>query len=139
MANLVETAAKVGKFNKLLQLAETAQIVDTLKSADIFTLFAPTDEAFAKLPDGTLDALQKDIPTLKKVLTYHVAFGDVRAEDLVQIEEAETLEGSVLAIDSTNGVIKVNDTNITQTDIVADNGVIHVIDHVLIPAMVAGK
>ncbi|WP_066424373.1 fasciclin domain-containing protein [Anabaena sp. 4-3] len=139
MANLVETAANVGKFNKLLQLAETAQIVDTLKSADIFTLFAPTDEAFAKLPDGTLDALQKDIPTLKKVLTYHVAFGDVRAEDLVQIEEAETLEGSVLAIDSTNGVIKVNDTNITQTDIVADNGVIHVIDHVLIPAMVAGK
>lgn len=122
-----------------MQAAEAAQILDTLNSPGIFTLFAPTDEAFAKLPQGTLEALLKDIPKLKKIVTYHVAFGDVRSDDLVQIEEAETVEGSVLAIESTNGKFKVNDATVLQTDILADNGVIHVIDAVLIPAMVAGK
>lgn len=130
---------KTGKFNKFVQAAEAAQILDTLNSPGIFTLFAPTDEAFAKLPQGTLEALLKDIPKLKKIVTYHVAFGDVRSDDLVQIEEAETVEGSVLAIESTNGKFKVNDATVLQTDILADNGVIHVIDAVLIPAMVAGK
>jgi uncharacterized surface protein with fasciclin (FAS1) repeats len=139
MANIVETAVNAGKFKNLVQAAEAAQILDVLKGKEIFTLFAPSDEAFAKLPEGTLDALLQDIPKLKKILTYHVAYGDVRSDDLVQIEEAETLEGSVVAIESQNGKVKVNDATVVQTDILADNGVIHVIDSVLIPAMVAGK
>jgi uncharacterized surface protein with fasciclin (FAS1) repeats len=139
MADIVETAIKAGTFKKLLQVAEAAQIIDTLKSPSFFTLFAPTDEAFAKLPKGTLDSLLQDIPKLKKIVAYHVAFGDVRSDDLVQIEEAETLEGSILAIESSNGAITVNDATVLQTDILADNGVIHVIDAVLMPAMVAGR
>ncbi|MEA5564079.1 fasciclin domain-containing protein [Anabaena sp. UHCC 0399] len=139
MADIVETAAKAGNFKKLLQVAEAAQIIDTLKSPSFFTLFAPTDEAFAKLPERTLDSLLQDIPKLKKIVAYHIAFGDVRSDDLVQIEEAETLEGSILAIESSNDGITVNDAKILQTDILADNGVIHVIDAVLMPAMVAGR
>lgn len=139
MAKIVETAVNAGKFNNLVQAAEAAKILDILNGQEFFTLFAPTDEAFAKLPQGTLDALLKDIPKLKKILTYHVAYGDVRSDDLVQIQEAETLEGSVVAIESQDGKVKVNDANVVQTDILADNGVIHVIDSVLMPAMVAGK
>ncbi|BCL36991.1 fasciclin domain-containing protein [Nostoc sp. MS1] len=139
MPNIVETAVNAGKFKNLLQAAEAAQILDVLKGDEIFTLFAPTDEAFAKLPQGTLDSLLQDIPKLKKILAYHVAYGDVRSDDLVQIEEAETLEGSVVAIESKDGKVKVNDAIVLQTDILADNGVIHVIDSVLMPAMVAGR
>jgi len=137
MADLLETAANAGSFTTLMQGLEAADLVDTLKGPGPFTVFAPTDEAFAKLPEGTLDSLLADIPKLKKVLTYHVAFGDVRAEDLQQIDEAPTVEGSVVAIDHTNG-IQVNDFNVVKTDILADNGVIHVIDGVLMPALVAG-
>ncbi|MEA5507434.1 fasciclin domain-containing protein [Halotia wernerae UHCC 0503] len=139
MADLVETAVKAGNFNTLIQAVKAAKLVETLKSPDSLTIFAPTDEAFARLPKGTLDSLLQDIPKLKKILMYHVAFGDVRSEDLEQIEEAETLEGSVLAIEFTEGVIKVNDASVLKTDILADNGVIHIIDAVLMPAMVAGK
>jgi len=138
MPDLVETAIKAGKFNTLLKAAEAVQLLETLKSSDQFTLFAPTDEAFAKLPAGSLDSLLQDIPKLNKVVAYHIVFGDVRLEDLAQIDEAETLEGSVIAIESVDGVIKVNDANVVTTDILTDNGVIHVIDGVLIPAMVAG-
>jgi uncharacterized surface protein with fasciclin (FAS1) repeats len=138
MANLLETAVNAGNFNTLIEAAKAAQIIDTLQSPNIFTVFAPTDEAFAQLPEGTLDALLQDTAKLKKIVSYHIAFGDVRSDDLVQIEEAETLEGSVLAIESANGDIKVNDAKILKTDILADNGVIHVIDAVLMPAMVAG-
>jgi uncharacterized surface protein with fasciclin (FAS1) repeats len=139
MADLVETAVKAGNFNKLVQAAEAAQILDTLKSPGSFTLFAPTDEAFAQLPEGTLEALLKDKNKLKKIVAYHVAFGDVRSDDLAQIKEAETVEGSVLVIESAEGRFKVNNAEVLQTDILADNGVIHVIDAVLMPAMVAGK
>ncbi|MBW4557989.1 MAG: fasciclin domain-containing protein [Trichormus sp. ATA11-4-KO1] len=139
MADIVETAVNTGNFNTLLKAAETAQVIDTLKSSGTFTVFAPTDEAFAQLPEGTLDSLLQDIPKLKKILMYHIAFGDVRSDDLEQIEEAGTLEGSVVAIDFHHGVIKVNDANVLETDILADNGVIHIIDAVLMPAMVAGK
>jgi len=137
MTDLLETAANAGSFSTLMKALEAADLVNTLKGAGPFTVFAPTDEAFAKLPQGTLDSLLEDIPKLKKVLTYHVAFGDVRAEDLQQIDEAPTVEGSVVAIANANG-IKVNDLNVVQTDILADNGVIHVIDGVLMPALVAG-
>ncbi|MEA5513262.1 fasciclin domain-containing protein [Nodularia sp. UHCC 0506] len=138
MADIVETAINAGKFKTLVQAATTAQIIEILKSPGSVTLFAPTDDAFAELPKDIFDSLLQDIPKLKKILMYHVAFGDVRFEDLQQIEEATTLEGSVVAIDSDQGVIKVNDAHVLVTDIIADNGVIHAIDQVLMPAMVAG-
>ncbi|MBD2727518.1 fasciclin domain-containing protein [Nostoc sp. FACHB-892] len=139
MADLVETAINAGNFNTLVKVAEAANLIETLKSPGSFTLFAPTDEAFANLPEGTLDSLLQDIPKLKKIVAYHVASGDVRSDDLVQINEAETFEGSIVAIESADGKIKVNNANVVKTDILTDNGVIHVIDAVLIPAMVAGS
>ncbi|BAY30669.1 beta-Ig-H3/fasciclin [Tolypothrix tenuis PCC 7101] len=138
MADLLETAINAGNFKTLVKAVDAAGLTEVLKSPGSLTIFAPTDDAFAKLPEGTLDALLQDIPKLKKIVTYHVASGDVRSDDLVQIEEAETFEGSILAIESDHGAIKVNDAHVLQTDILADNGVIHVIDAVLIPAMVAG-
>lgn len=136
MADLVETAVNAGTFNTLIKAVEAAGLVEILKSPGPYTVLAPTDEAFANLPEGTLDSLLQDIPKLKRIVTYHVVFGDVRAEDLLQIEEAETFEGSIVAIDSSDG-IKVNDAKVLKTDILTDNGVIHVIDTVLIPALVA--
>ncbi|MDZ8185073.1 MAG: fasciclin domain-containing protein [Nostoc sp. ChiSLP02] len=139
MADLVETAIAAGNFNTLVKAVEAVDLIESLKSPGSLTIFAPTDEAFAKLPEGTLDSLLQDIPKLKKIVAYHVASGDVRSDDLAQIDEAETLEGSIVAIESNNGKIKVNDANVVKMDILADNGVIHIIDEVLIPAMVAGK
>lgn len=139
MADLVETAINAGNFNTLVKAAEAANLIETLKSPGSFTLFAPTDEAFANLPEGTLESLLQDIPKLQKIVAYHVASGDVRSDDLVQINEAQTLEGSIVAIESADGKFKVNNANVIKTDILTDNGVIHVIDAVLMPAMVAGK
>lgn len=138
MADLVETAVNAGNFNTLVKAVEAAQQVEILKSPGPYTVFAPTDEAFAKLPEGTLDSLLQNIPKLKKIVLYHVAFGDVRVEDLMQIEEVETVEGSIIAVDSADG-IKLNDANVVTTDILTDNGVIHVIDAVLMPALVAAE
>ncbi|MEH2351355.1 MAG: fasciclin domain-containing protein [Nostoc sp.] len=139
MADLVETAINAGNFNTLVKAATSANLIEILKSPGSFTLFAPTDEAFANLPEGTLDSLLKDIPKLQKVVAYHIASGDVRSDDLLEINEAETLEGSIVAIESADGKIKVNSANILKTDILTDNGVIHIIDAVLMPAMVAGR
>jgi uncharacterized surface protein with fasciclin (FAS1) repeats len=139
MADLVETAIAAGNFNTLINAAKAVNFLETLKSPGSFTLFAPTDEAFANLPEGTLDLLLQDIPKLRKIVAYHIASGDVRSDDLVQINEAETLEGSIVAIESANGKFKVNNANVLKTDILTDNGVIHIIDAVLMPAMVAGK
>ncbi|MCF2149864.1 fasciclin domain-containing protein [Desmonostoc muscorum LEGE 12446] len=139
MADLVETAIAAGNFNTLIKAVKAVNLIETLKSLDSLTLFAPTDEAFANLPEGTLDLLLQDIPKLRKIVAYHVASGDVRSDDLVQINEAQTLEGSIVAIESVNGKIKVNDANVIKTDVLTDNGVIHIIDAVLMPAMVAGK
>ncbi|MEH2323452.1 MAG: fasciclin domain-containing protein [Nostoc sp.] len=139
MADLVETAINAGNFNTLVKAAEAANLIETLKSPGSFTLFAPTDEAFANLPEGTLESLLQDIPKLQKIVAYHVASGDVRSDDLAQINEAQTLEGSIVAIESANGKFKVNNANVIKTDILTDNGVIHVIDAVLMPAMVAGR
>ena len=138
MADIVETAVNAGTFNTLVKAVEATELLEILKSPGPYTVFAPTDEAFNNLPEGTLDALLQDIPKLKRIVLYHVAFGDVRAEDLMQIEEAATVEGSIVAIESNQG-IKVNDANVLKTDILTDNGVIHVIDGVLIPALVAAE
>lgn len=139
MADIVETAVNAGNFSTLVKAVEATELVEILKSPGPYTVFAPTDEAFAGLPEGTLDSLLQDIPKLKRIVAYHVAFGDVRAEDLMQIEEAETVEGSIVAIESSDNKIKVNDANVVKSDILTDNGVIHVIDAVLIPALVAAE
>ena len=138
MADLIETATNAGNFQTLLQAIVATELGDLLKSPGPYTVFAPTDDAFAKLPPGTLDSLLLNLQKLKRILTYHVVPGDVRLEDLKQIDEAATVEGSVLAIDTTEG-LKVNDADIIKPEIVTDNGVIHVIDAVLIPALVAAE
>jgi uncharacterized surface protein with fasciclin (FAS1) repeats len=137
MADLIETATQSDSFKTLLTVAEAAGLIDTLKAEGPMTLLAPTDDAFAKVPSETLAQLMEDKLKLQKVLTYHVLPGDVRSEDLAQTDEAPTLEGSVVAVDHENG-LKVNEAQVTQSDILADNGVIHVIDTVLMPAIVAG-
>ncbi len=139
MADILETAVNAGNFSTLLKAVEATELVEILKSPGPYTVFAPTDEAFAALPEGTLDSLLQDIPKLKRIVAYHVAFGDVRAEDLMQIEEAETVEGSIVAIESSDNKIKVNDANVVKSDVLTDNGVIHVIDAVLIPGLVAAE
>ena len=106
--------------------------METLKSAGPFTVFAPTDEAFAQLPPGTLEALLKDKAKLVEVLTYHVVAGKVMAADVVRLSEATTVEGQTVTI-STMGGVMVNDAHVVKTDIVASNGVIHVIDKVILP------
>lgn len=132
MANIVDTAVNAGSFNTLVSAVQAAGLVDTLKGPGPFTVFAPTDDAFAKLPAGTIDSLLKDIPQLTKILTYHVVSGKVMAADVVKIKSATSLQGSNLKIDASNGV-KVNDATVVTPDVAADNGVIHVIDTVLIP------
>jgi uncharacterized surface protein with fasciclin (FAS1) repeats len=132
MADIVDTAVKAGSFSTLVAAIKAAKLVDTLKGAGPFTVFAPTDEAFAKLPDGTVDALLKDIPKLKKILTYHVVSGKVMASDVVKLKSAKTVEGSEVKIDASSSV-KVNDATVSTPDVDADNGVIHIIDTVLIP------
>jgi uncharacterized surface protein with fasciclin (FAS1) repeats len=133
MADVVDTAVNAGSFSTLVAAVKAAGLVETLKGAGPFTVFAPTDEAFAKLPEGTVDALLKDIPKLKKILTYHVVAGKVMAADVVKLKSAKTVEGSDVKIDASKGV-KVNDSTVTTPDVAADNGVIHIIDTVLLPA-----
>nr|WP_275974449.1 fasciclin domain-containing protein [Argonema galeatum] len=134
VADIVDTAVNAGSFSTLVAAVKAANLVDTLKGAGPFTVFAPTDEAFAKLPEGTVDALLKDIPKLKKILTYHVVSGKVMAADVVKLKSATTVEGSDVKIDASNGGVKVNDAKVSTADVAADNGVIHIIDTVLIPA-----
>ncbi|MBD2255007.1 fasciclin domain-containing protein [Nostoc parmelioides] len=134
MADIVDTAVSAGSFNTLVAAVQAAGLVDTLKGTGPFTVFAPTDEAFSKLPAGTVDALLQDIPQLTKILTYHVVSGKVLAADVVNLDSAPTVEGSNVRIDASNGGVKINDATVTTPDVEADNGVIHVIDTVLIPA-----
>ncbi len=142
MSNLLETAIKAGNFSTLIKAVKATQLDEDILNTNTpgsYTVFAPTDDAFAQLSEGTLESLLQDIPKLKRIVAYHVVFGDVRSDDLAQIAEAPTVEGSVLAIESADGKIKVNDANVLKTDILTDNGVIHVIDAVLIPVMVAAE
>jgi len=132
MANLVEVAQSAGTFKTLVAAVTAAGLGATLSGPGPFTIFAPTDAAFAKLPAETVDSLLKDIPQLTKILTYHVVAGKVLAADVMKLTSAKTVEGGMLSITTNNGV-KVNNATVTQTDILADNGVIHVIDTVLMP------
>ncbi|CAA9539175.1 MAG: Sensory subunit of low CO2-induced protein complex, putative [uncultured Thermomicrobiales bacterium] len=132
MADIVDTAVSAGQFTTLVTAVQAAGLVDTLKGPGPFTVFAPTDDAFAKLPDGTVEGLLNDIPQLTAVLTYHVVPGRVMAADVVGLSSATTVQGQDLSIDTADGV-KVDGANVVQTDIEADNGVIHVIDSVVLP------
>ena len=129
--DLVDTAVAAGNFKTLVAAVQAAGLVDTLKGAGPFTVFAPTDEAFAKIPKADLDALLKDKAKLSAVLTYHVVAGKVMAKD-VKAGKVKTVEGSELTL-STKGGVMVDGAKVIATDIVADNGVIHVIDSVVLP------
>ncbi len=133
-ADVVDTAV-AGRFNTLAAAVKAAGLVDVLKKPGPFTIFAPTDEAFAKLPPGTLESLLKpeNKEQLQKILTYHVLAGQVMAKDVVKLDSAKTVEGGSLTIHTTNGGVMVNNAHVTKTDIAASNGVIHVIDTVLLP------
>lgn len=133
--DLAETAATAGKFNTLLAAAETAGLTDALKGNGQLTIFAPTDAAFAALPEGTVEELLKpeNSAKLAAILKYHVVAGRHLAADVVTKDKIETLQGSEIKITKMDGSVKVNKANITATDIKAGNGVIHVIDAVLIP------
>ena len=133
-ADIVDTAA-AAHFNTLVAAVKAAELVDALKGDGPYTVFAPTDEAFAKLPAGTLDNLLKpeNKDQLRKILTYHVVPGKVMAKDVLKLQSAKTLEGGNLKIHAANGAVEVNNANVTKTDIVTSNGVIHVIDTVLLP------
>ncbi|MGB3755781.1 MAG: fasciclin domain-containing protein [Rivularia sp. (in: cyanobacteria)] len=133
MADIVDTAVNAGSFKTLVAAVKAAGLVETLKGKGPFTVFAPSDDAFAKLPDGTVDGLLQDIPKLKKILTYHVVSGKVMAADAAKLKSAKTVEGSEIKIDASNGV-KINDATVSKADVTADNGVIHVIDTVLMPS-----
>ena len=129
--DIVDTAVATGSFKTLTTALQAAGLVDTLKGKGPFTVFAPTDEAFAKVPKADLDALLKDKAKLTAVLTYHVVPGKVMAAD-VKAGKVKTVQGSELTV-STMGGVKVDAANVVKTDIVADNGVIHVIDSVIMP------
>ncbi len=139
MADIVDTAVSAGNFKTLVTAVQAAGLVDTLKSPGPFTVFAPTDDAFANLPKGTVESLLKDIPKLKSILTYHVVAGKVTSTDVVKLKTAKTVEGEDVKIDAStwhgHSMPKVNDAQIVKPDIMADNGVIHVIDKVLMPPM----
>ena len=137
MANIVETAVNAGSFKTLLTAVEAAGLVDILTSPGPYTVLAPTDEAFAKIPKETLDSWLQDTGKLKQIITYHVLFGDVRTDNFVEIDSAETFEGGLVGIDKIDGGFKINEAKVLQTDILADNGVIHVIDTVLMPSLIS--
>ena len=137
MAGICDSAVAAGNFKTLVAATKAAGLVETLNTKGPFTVFAPTDDAFAKLPKGTVDSLLKDIPKLTAILTYHVVEGKVPASDVVQHPKLTTLQGQDLKIDAAkwhlHKSVKINDANILKADIKADNGLIHVIDKVLLP------
>jgi uncharacterized surface protein with fasciclin (FAS1) repeats len=132
--DIVDTAVAAGDFTTLATALTAADLVDTLKGEGPFTVFAPTDDAFAALPEGTVEGLLEDIPALTDILLYHVVSGAVDAETVVGLDSATTLQGSDIAISVEDGTVTLNGvTMVTTTDIEASNGVIHVIDSVLLP------
>ena len=133
MADIVETATSAGSFNTLINACKQAGLVDTLKGSGPFTVFAPNDDAFAKLPKETVEGLLQDIPKLKDVLSYHVVQGKAMSSDIGKMKSAKTVQGQSINIDASSEGVKVNDANVIKMDIEADNGVIHIIDSVILP------
>ena len=133
--DIVDTAVAAGSFKTLAAALQAADLVDTLKGAGPFTVFAPTDAAFAKLPAGTVEMLLKpeNKAKLQRILTYHVVAGKVLAADVVKMKSARAVSGDTIAIATRNGGVTVDNAKVAKTDIAASNGVIHVIDTVLMP------
>ena len=133
--DIVDTAVAAGQFETLAAALGAADLVDTLKGDGPFTVFAPTDEAFAKLPEGTVESLLKpeNRDQLVAILTYHVVAGKVKAADVVKLSEATTVNGQSVAITVADNGVQVDNANVIATDIAASNGVIHVIDTVILP------
>jgi uncharacterized surface protein with fasciclin (FAS1) repeats len=133
-ADIVDTAV-AGKFQTLVAAVKAAGLVDTLKGSGPFTVFAPTDEAFAALPAGVLESLlePENRARLQSILTYHVVPGKLMSREVVKLDSARTVEGRSLTIKARNGGVMVNNARVTKVDIVASNGVIHVIDAVILP------
>ena len=131
-ADIVDTAAAAGQFNTLITAVKAAGLADTLKGDGPFTVFAPTDEAFAKLPAGTVEALLNDKQKLAKILTYHVVPGKVMSSE-VRTGAVSTVQGQALTLVVEGGGVKVNDAQVVKADVLASNGVIHVIDSVVLP------
>lgn len=135
MHDIIDTAVAAGTFKTLAAALTAAKLIDTLKGPGPFTVFAPTDEAFAKLPAGTVESLLKDIPKLTAILTYHVVAGKVMAADVVKLDgqSATTVNGATISIAAKSGVVLNREINVVKTDIACTNGVIHCIDSVLLP------
>ncbi len=131
--DIVATASAAGSFNTLVAAVQAAGLVETLQSDGPFTVFAPTDEAFAKLPEGTVEHLIANPEQLRQVLLYHVVPGKVMAADVVTLKSATTAQGSDVEIMLADGGVRINDANVTATDIETSNGVIHVVDSVILP------
>jgi len=130
---IVDIAVEDGRFETLVTALQAAGLVDTLAGDGPFTVFAPTDDAFDALPEGTVASLLEDIPSLTEVLTYHVVAGEVMAADVVGLTSATTLQGNDLQVEVMNGMVMIDDANVLITDIIGSNGVIHVIDKVVLP------
>lgn len=133
MSNIVETATTAGSFKTLVAAVQAAGLGETLSGPGPFTVFAPTDEAFADLPAGTVQGLLNDIPKLTQILTFHVVPGKLMAADVVKLASAKTVQGQNLTIRSQNAGVTINGAKVITPNIEADNGVIHVIDRVIVP------
>ena len=131
--DIVDTAIAAGSFTTLAKALQAAGLVDTLKGPGPFTVFAPTDEAFAKLPAGTVEALLKDKEKLTAILTYHVVAGNVPSSEVVKLTSAKTVNGQDVKIKVMDGKVMVNNAQVVKADVKANNGVIHVIDTVILP------
>ena len=133
--DIVDTAVAAGSFSTLATALKAADLVETLKGKGPFTVFAPTDEAFAKLPPGTVESLLKpeNKAKLQAILTYHVVAGSVRASDVMKLKSAKTVNGQSVSIKTTDGGVRIDGANVVKTDIETSNGVIHVIDTVILP------
>ena len=131
MPDIVDIAVNAGSFKTLVTAVQAAGLVDVLRSAGPFTVFAPTDEAFAKLPPGTVQTLVQNIPQLSRILTYHVVSGKLMQADLQTVDSLTSVEGSPIRINTTDG-FEVKNATVVAADIEADNGVIHVIDTVIL-------
>ena len=131
MPDIVDIAVSAGSFETLVAAVKAAGLVETLKSPGPFTVFAPTDDAFAKLPPGTIQTLLQNIPQLARILTYHVVSGKLTKADLEKVDAVTSVEGSPIRIDTSEG-FEVKNATVVAADIEADNGVIHVIDNVIL-------
>jgi uncharacterized surface protein with fasciclin (FAS1) repeats len=133
--DIVDTAVEAGQFKTLAAALMAAGLVDTLKGAGPFTVFAPTDEAFAKLPAGTVENLLKpeNKQQLTDILTYHVVAGKVMAADVAGLDEAKSVNGKMIDVEAAAGSVKVNGATVTTADVAASNGVIHIVDTVILP------